>query len=387
MWGIRETELLSLLRPTCSSYEISEILKALGYPRSNEAVSRKARRMNIEFDALDSVPRESLTNAENDVVTTILLRGRLGTPQEDHGVEGSPASAREINEEPIESEEDVPSDFWVERDSFQKVLDPSVNWVAGSLPLLKDRMTKFVMLNDVHVPHNIPLNGIWDFVHDFAPDYMLLVGDIVNNDPFDHWAREKPARAKEMPKPKTYFKLCNDTFYVPMREAVGEECKVVHWVGNHEYWSNRAVEYMPEGEGYWEVWNNIKEGCVDSWVPSKGVANLGHLHFTHGDVLKGGKSHPSQFLNYFNRNIIYGHYHDVGTASHTAPIDMRDRHIARCNGCLEKYNPHFMEGRPHNWQHAFSFGWVKPNGIFATYQVIIIEDRFIVNGKEYVGKE
>lgn len=381
-WSDRETELLSLLRPCCTNDEISEIFTKLGYNRNTEAVSRKSRRMKIKFYVMDD-PTGDFSQEESKAIDEVLgkRQGKSISVPEPQSTEESIG---------IWTPYDVPEpppEFWTERDHFQKELDPSVNWIVGPMPLKKDRLTKFVMLNDVHVPHNIPLDGVWEFVRDFKPDYMLLVGDIVNNDPFDHWAKEKPGRAKAMPKPKNYFKLCNETFYLPMREASGKDCVVVHWIGNHEYWSNRAVEMMPEGEGYWEVWNNVDKNCVDLWVPSKAVANLGHLHFTHGDIIKGGKYHPWQFLTYFNRNIMYGHYHDVGTASHTAPIDMRDRHIARCNGCLEKYNPHFMENRPHNWQHAFSYGYVKPDGIFNTYQVIIIENKFIVHGKEYVGKE
>lgn len=378
IWDDREVEILSLLRTSCTSDEISEILNKLGFNRTPEAVSRKSRRMKIRFYIMDE-PTGDFSDEESKAIDEVINK-RPSRAIESTQWSGSNTDLLYTNSDGVV---DPPSEFWMERDHFQKELDPSVSWISGALPLKKEGLTKFIMLNDIHVPHNIPLNGIWDFVRDFQPDHMLLVGDIVNNDPFDHWAREKPARAKEMPKPKTYFKLCNDTFYVPMKEAAGKDCLVTHWIGNHEYWSSRAIEYMPEGEGYWEVWNNVEKGCVDLWVPSKGVANLGYLHFTHGDIIKGGKYHPWQFLNYFNRNIMYGHYHDVGTASHTAPIDMRDRHIARCNGCLEKYNPHFMENRPHNWQHAFSYGWVKPNGIFATYQVIIIEDKFVVNGKEY----
>lgn len=374
-WAEREVELLTILRSCCTDKEISKVLIGLGFNRSVEAVSRKSRRMQIKFHSLGE-PIGDLSEQESSIVDLVLsereVPGYLAPLFE--SIAGVEASDPWENWNPS-----TPENY--------EILDPSVKWISGAIPLHKDRVSKFIMLNDIHVPHNVPLSGIWDFVRDFKPDYMLLVGDIVNNDPFSHWDREKPAKAKKMPQPKAYFKLCNDIFYNPMREAVGPECQVGHWIGNHEYWSNRAIDYMPEGEGYWEVWNNVDPGVVDFWVPSKGMANLGHIHFTHGDVIRGGKYHPSQFLQYFHRNVRYGHYHDVGTASHTAPIDMTDRHIARCNGCLEQYNPGFMEGRPHNWQHAFTYGYVKPDGVFNDYQVIIFDNKFYVNGKQYEGKK
>lgn len=254
-------------------------------------------------------------------------------------------------------------------------------WITGALPLDNNKPTKFVMLNDVHVPHNIPLDTIWEFVEDFKPDYMLLVGDIVNNDPFDHWAKATPRRFKVMPQPRPYYEECNEKFYRPMRDACGKNCTVVHWVGNHEYWSNKAIAEMPEGEGYWEVWNNLEE--VDLWVPSKQIANLGKLHFMHGDTIQSGNNCAAKVMNLYRRNIRFGHFHSIQEASHTSPIDIEDRHTTRCCGTLEKYNPDFMESRPHNWVHAFTYGVVRPNGNFNDFTVTLTDGKFYAEGRSY----
>lgn len=387
VWEERETELLTILRPSFTNHEIATILSRLGYNRSVEAVSRKSRRMQIKFQELGE-PVGELSETESVVVDQVLgerLPVLLPTDEEENYTISSvwPGAVSLLSET-----EPSPEEWTALANALkpQEELDTSVKWVTGDLLLREDRPTRFVMLNDVHVPHNIPLSGIWDFCRDFKPDYLLLVGDIINNDPFSHWEREKPGKAKKMPQPKNYYRMCNQQFYRPAREAVGDGCVVVHWIGNHEWWSSRVIEMMPEGEGYWEVWNNVEPDLVDFWVPNRGMANLGHLFFVHGDLINGGKNHPSKFLQYFNRNIRYGHYHDLGTASHIAPIDMRDRHVARCNGCLEQYNPHFMGNRPHNWQHAFSYGYVRPDGTFNDYQVVIFDNKFIVNDREYQGK-
>jgi predicted phosphodiesterase len=324
-WDSQEVALLSaaIVRDD-TLHEIQHLLKSAGFNRSIEAISRKIR--------------------------------RLGTIK----VEVIESSLAPVKAKPVV--DDTP-------------------WHTGPLSLIKDRATKFVMLNDIHVPHNIPLDRIWEFVKDYKPDYMLLVGDIINNDPFDHWAKMSPRRFKVMPQPKAHYEECNETFYRPMREAVGKNCKVVHWVGNHEHWSNKAIAEMPEGEGYWEVWNNLEE--VDLWVPSKQLASLGHLHFVHGDVINGGKNHSAKMMNYFRRNIRYGHYHDIQETSHTSPIDVEDRHTARACGTLEKFNPMFMENRPHDWMHAFTYGIVRPNGNFGDHTVTIIDNSFYANGKLY----
>ncbi len=273
--------------------------------------------------------------------------------------------------------------------TYMSINDPEIikpkigktKWITGSLNLNKTTPTKFIMMNDVHVPHNIDLTNVFEFIKDFKPDYILLVGDIVNNDPFDHWAKAKPGQFKGMPSPKPYYEQCNREFYRPLRKVAGNNCKLVHWIGNHEYWSNRAIDEMPEGEGYWEVENNI-EG-IDLWVPSKQIANLGKLHFIHGDVIAGGRNHSAKMLNYYRRNVLYGHYHNYEVSSFTSPIDIEDRHTAKCVGTLEKFNPAFMTNRPHQWINMFSYGIVLPNGNFFDKQAVITDNQFYAEAKLY----
>ncbi len=380
-WAEREIELLTWLRPVADTEEIANILNALGYDRTREAVSRKGRRLEIKFVTYGE-PSGDFTDAETKIVdetftanksreTTILLRPRYTSVKEYY------------NSDPEEEELDMP-DPEMAPIAPPDDLDPKINWVDGkSLALKPDRFTRFVMMNDVHVPHNIPLDAIFDFIKEFKPDHMLLVGDIINNDPFSHWEKKSPGRAKKMPLPIKYFAHANANFYLPLRETIGKDCVTTHWEGNHEYWARRAIEEMPEGEGYWEAWNNIEE--IDQWVSSKMFARLGKLYFTHGDVMNAGMYHAKKLLGYFRRSIRYGHYHDTSSWSDTSPIDIKDRHTAKCCGTLEKFNPAFMTNRPHDWQHCFTYGYVKPDGTFHDYSVNIVDNKFIVHGKEWVG--
>ncbi len=258
-----------------------------------------------------------------------------------------------------------------------------INYVNGSLPLNNlEPYTRFVMLNDVHVPHNIPLDNVFKFIKDFKPDYVLLVGDIITNDPFSHWDKKSPLRFKSMPQPKKYYQECNKLFYKPLRKTVGDNCKIVHWIGNHEYWSNKAIAEMPEGEGYWEVENNIE--CIDAWVESKGVANLGKLHFIHGDVLKSGYNSAQKMVSTWHRNVRYGHFHNLEEATQVNPIDVKDVHTARCCGTLEKPNPHYMFNQPNRWVNAFTYGIVNNiDGSFSDHTTVITNNKFMAHGKIY----
>ncbi len=257
-----------------------------------------------------------------------------------------------------------------------------VTFVEGSLPLIKNRETRYVQINDLHFPDSIDLTGIFQFVKDFKPDYILEVGDIIQNTPFSHWERAVPGQFKQLPDPQEYYEECIEGYYKPMREAA-DGAKRVHWIGNHEFWSQRAVMQIPEGQGYWEIWNNIGQDLVDLWVPSKKLANLGKLHFLHGDYKASKSTHAKQMLMMFLRNIRYGHWHDISEASYSSPVDQKERWTARSCGCLQKLNPNFMENQPHNWIHAFSYGVVTPSGLFWDTTVKIIDGQFWAEGKMY----
>jgi predicted phosphodiesterase len=256
------------------------------------------------------------------------------------------------------------------------------NFLTGPLELVEGKeFTSFIMLNDVHVPHNIDLTNVFEFMGDYKPDYVLLVGDIINNDPFSHWERARRGTAKTMPKPKAYFEQCQKEFFDPLRKFAGKNANIGYWLGNHEMWSQKAIDDMPEGEGYWEVENNITG--IDFWVGSKGIASLGKLHFIHGDNFSG-RGHANKILNVYRRNMRYGHFHNIEESTHNDPIDMADRHTARCCGTLEKFNPGFMTNRPHSWMHAFTYGIVENStGIFWDHTAQIINNKFMANGRIY----
>jgi hypothetical protein len=323
-WTQDEEDIL-LSYPGGNPLGIQQALKKAGFSRTIEAIQRKKLRLNAIIK-----PEESQANFFS-------------------------------SNEPLDNTSDV-------------------SWVSGKLPLNKS-ITKFVCLNDVHVPHNIDLTNIFTFIKEFKPDYIILNGDIVNNDPFSHWDKASPLRFKTMPQPKEYYEMCNKVFYKPLRDAAGKTCTIVHGIGNHEFWSNKAIAEMPEGKGYWEVENNIK--YVDYWYASKDMVNLGKLFFLHGDIINGGRNHAEKMLNYFRRNVRYGHVHDIQERSYNNPIDITERHTARSCGTLQKFNPSFMGNRPHDWMHAFTYGYVREDGTFHDHTAVIVNNQFMANGKLY----
>lgn len=254
-------------------------------------------------------------------------------------------------------------------------------WQRGPLHLRKDRATRFVFLSDVHVPDNIPLDAVFSFMEDFTPDHTILGGDILDMKSFSHWERETPRKARKMPSPRGEYDVANERFFSPLRAACPRSRRT-YLLGNHEQWSEKTIDHQPEGEGYWEIWRNVKH--VDAWVENKSHTSLGKLTFLHGDIIGGSsKTCADRMLNLYRRSVRFGHFHSLNEASYTSPVDIADRHTARCCGTLQRFQPGYMKHRPHAWIHAFTYGFVEPTGTFWDTTVRINNGVFYAEGRRY----
>lgn len=257
----------------------------------------------------------------------------------------------------------------------------AVKWVSGSLRLMKDRPTRFVFLNDVHVPDSIELAPVFEFIGDFKPDHIILGGDILDMASFSHWERDRPRRAREMPYPADEYGLCRDRFFMPLRKAAPKAI-ITLMMGNHEARAEHSIDAFPEGRGFWEVERNVTG--VDQFTKQYDTVALGKLWFAHGDILTcNSKVAAQRILDLYRRSIRIGHFHCLSETGYTSPVDIDDRHSARVCGTLQNFQPNFMRHRPHSWQHAFTHGIVEPNGKFWDWTSRINGGVFYAEGRRY----
>ena len=256
---------------------------------------------------------------------------------------------------------------------------------TGPLPLLTKGKTRFVFWPDQQWPHINPIGGMLDFLAYFKPHYLILGGDVINQDPFDHWAKNKPGKAKELPDPKPHYEQFNEEFMAPVRKAMGTR-QIVFEKGNHEVWADRAIEMTSEGRGYWETENNVRG--ADLWVPQFQTVNLGKLHFAHGDMVNSGVNAAKKIMMVYHRNIWVGHHHKDESYTHVSPIDATEKLIARCIGCWTTLNPHYAKDKPNAWVNEFGYGFVDPDGNFSGYPVFAKQDGSFtaLDGKEYADR-
>ena len=244
-----------------------------------------------------------------------------------------------------------------------------------------------LLLPDIHHPHhNKPsINGIKKLCEDIKFDGLILPGDNQNFDAIDHWKKEKGKhRSLEGKRLKKEYAAFDQDVLTPFEKLIKRRAEKVYMFGNHEAWVDEAIDKNPQGEGYWEIDNNLhltKRG----WkiVPYPQIYKLGKLRIIHG--VYTNQYHAKKTVEAYERNIAYGHCHTCQSFTKVTPE--RESHSAHCLGCLCDLNPDYMRGRPNKWTHGFGIVYLWENGFYNLYRVFITNGKFVWNGKLYDGNK
>ncbi len=261
----------------------------------------------------------------------------------------------------------------------------TVEYITGLLPFKK--YASFVFLPDWHYPFNLFTDAYLAMLSDNPPDYFIYGGDVVNNDPFNHWAKNIPRKTKEMPNPQEYFHGANEDLFKLVRQALGKRTKIIYILGNHEDWSNKAVDMIPELKGWAEVEQNIQKEYIDLYVKERTVIELGEMAFTHGDNIYYAKNqHAKKMAIYLHQTTMFGHYHDYEV--HTLSLPPQKKPIlgisVPCSTILDplSYGKHL----PTNRSHGFGWGTVRPDGIVDWGVTPIRNGEFVYKEKRYKSR-
>ena len=117
-------------------------------------------------------------------------------------------------------------------------------------------------------------------------------------------------------------------------------------------------------------------------VPENHTINFGHLYFTHSTYFND--LHSKKSAQNYRKCIIYGHTHDIQEYMMHSPIDSHEKILAKSIGCLCNLNPSYLEGKPNKWVNAFNVAYIRTDGTFNDYTVVITKGRFTApNGRVY----
>lgn len=242
---------------------------------------------------------------------------------------------------------------------------------------------KIVALYDTHIPFNIKLDPIFDFIVDFKPDTIILGGDMHDWTAASHWIADQGSALDGQSIKKCYNEL-KDILLDPLRGAKPSHSRMVYLLGNHEDWLQQTINLNRNGRDYWEMENNIDlKGYRMELIPVNNpfVVN-DHLCYIHG--VYTNEYHAKKTVQAYHTSIFYGHVHDVQVYTQVSPISIDHFYKGASVGCLCNLNPSYMRNKPNRWVHGFHFCYVNDKtGAFHDTQVFIVKGAFWANGRYY----
>lgn len=261
-----------------------------------------------------------------------------------------------------------------------------------------DDLTRFVAVFDLHVgwawywdgvsrrrrpQHDLRAWGlVLDFVRDFKPHVFIFGGDLLHAASVSHHEQGKPMNTEGLRLFDEVREL-KEKYLQPVDELVKGEKVIL--LGNHERFLLDMVEKVPgidfdfaslfgvEGRDDWRI------------IGLGGVYQLGKIKFIHGDYLSSASNltyHTKKALESYQANVRYGHYHTFQAASYVNPQRNLETKTAVAVPCLSTVTPNYSKG-PTDFLQGFLYGYVRPNGNFNDYVVIITRDGFVAEGKHY----
>lgn len=258
---------------------------------------------------------------------------------------------------------------------------------------MSKNLQKFVSLYDLHWGYETrgghkvavhdpkAISAVMQFVEDFKPDHVVLGGDILDCRAISHHAFGKPGQIEGL-RLLNDAKELNATLIKPLeRLARG---RLVYIEGNHEDWLNDLIETHPSLDGIVNIEALLALSKRWELVPCGGFAKLGKLVFIHGDQIKGGENPAKNAVTAYESNVRLGHFHTFQVFTKTSAVEANG-HTGVAIPCLCKKNPTYGKGAPNKWMQGFSYGYIHADGTFADYFPIIVNGKFIAEGKQYVG--
>ena len=256
-----------------------------------------------------------------------------------------------------------------------------------------DAKTRCVIaLYDLQFPKHSPdvFDIAMQMAEDYPPDVFILGGDNLNCGAVSSHYPDPTTRVNE-PILKD-FQQFDEKILKPI-EAFKPTEKV--WLmGNHEMWLYDYMKANPELKDLLDVVKvlNLKER---GWriIPYKGYHRIGKVYHHHGDWRKSrqGRSfipkyHAAKAVAMVHRNIRYGHSHTFQVHSETNPLSSDDAHTGMCIPAACKLEQDYLEGGETAWLNGLYIGWVRGDGNFSDYVVVVSRGKTTFAGKTYEAR-
>jgi predicted phosphodiesterase len=238
-----------------------------------------------------------------------------------------------------------------------------------------------VFLSDMHMPDNIPLKPVFDYIRDVKPKTVILGGDIIDATGL-HASESMRAEEIKMSWFKRDCALLKGL--VADIRKIAKQAKIVFLEGNHEERYARLQAKFPDlFETSLDMRGYVK-GLVDKFIPY-GKADSYHVIsdcvFTHGNIFPDAHA-KAYALRYTPMKVVYGHLHHFQAyTTHRALVFERPRYSLTA-GCLSTTNPDWKRGASNQWVNGFVTFWTDGK-VTVPSPVLIEQGKFVIGGKVY----
>lgn len=244
-------------------------------------------------------------------------------------------------------------------------------------------MKKGIFLSDIHLPDNISLKGIIDYVGDLRPDVIILGGDIIDGEGL-HASESMKAEEVKMSWFERDVELARN-FIADLRKA-SPKASVVYLEGNHEQRYARLQTKYPELFKKTLDFRGAMKPLVEQYIPyatAQSYYRLGDTVFVHGDIFPDLHAKPYA-LRYSPLKVIYGHMHHFQAYTvHRALMHQSNRYGVTA-GCLSTLNPAWKRGQANQWVNGFVSFTFTAKVLIPTIH-LMEHEVFSVGGKVYGG--
>jgi len=238
---------------------------------------------------------------------------------------------------------------------------------------------RIVFLTDIHIPHQIELSLVFEFVQDFKPTKIITGSDAHDWGAVSCFVADQ-SRHLEGGIVKENYKEIEKILLSPLKKAA-PKAEIIWLTSNHDDWLRKAIQADPNLKGYIELENNLPKGI--RIIPLNQAYHVNeNLCYMHG--LYTTKYHAFQTVHAVHKSVFYSHTHDVQRYTDISPVDSSQFYTGASCGCLCNLNPAYLKNKPNRWVHGLNYCYVDTKTKeFAEVQVYIIHNKFWALGRRY----
>lgn len=247
---------------------------------------------------------------------------------------------------------------------------------------MKSKQLKFgIFISDIHMPDNIELSGILEYISDTQPEYVILGGDVIDAKGL-HASESMKAEQVDMQWFRRDVTLAK--WLIETIKDLSHKSTVIYLEGNHEQRYRRLQEKYPALFEDSLDFEKAMSSLVDRYIPyanAESYYKLGDVIFTHGDIFPDNHAKPYA-LRYSPNKVVYGHMHHLQAyTTHRALLNESPRYAITA-GCLSTLNPDWKKGMANQWVNGF-ITFVTDGQVTVPTAHLIERGRFVIGNKVY----